>query len=61
MAPEQSVFVGDSPREDIVGARGAGMRAVWVRSSEFPPGDVQADATIETLPELLPIVERWSV
>jgi putative hydrolase of the HAD superfamily len=61
VAPEQSVFVGDSPREDIVGARGAGMRAVWVRSSEFPPGDVQADATIETLPELLPIVERWSV
>jgi putative hydrolase of the HAD superfamily len=60
-APEQSVFVGDSPREDILGARGAGMRAVWVRSPEFPLGDVQADAIIESLPELLPILERWSV
>src|SRR5262249_30867197 len=28
--PEQSVFVGDNPREDILGARGAGMRAIWV-------------------------------
>lgn len=59
VAPEQAVFVGDSPREDIVGARGAGMRAVWVRSPEFPLGDVQADAVIEALPELLPILERW--
>jgi putative hydrolase of the HAD superfamily len=60
-APEQSVFVGDSPREDIIGARGAGMRAVWVRSPEFPLGDVQADAIIETLPDLLPILEQWRV
>jgi putative hydrolase of the HAD superfamily len=59
VAPEQAVFVGDSPREDIVGAQGAGMRAVWVHSREFPLGDVQPDARIETLPELLPILERW--
>jgi putative hydrolase of the HAD superfamily len=58
-APEQSVFVGDSPREDIFGARGAGMRAIWIRGPEFPLGDVQPDAIIETLPELLPIVEQW--
>ena len=35
------------------------MRAVWVRSAEFPLGDVQPDAIIETLPELLPILEQW--
>jgi putative hydrolase of the HAD superfamily len=57
--PEQAVFVGDSPREDILGARGAGMRAIWVRNPDFPLGDVQPDAIIETLPELLPILERW--
>jgi putative hydrolase of the HAD superfamily len=59
VAPEHAVFVGDSPREDIVGAQGAGMRAVWVRSREFPLGDVQPDARIEALPELLPILEHW--
>jgi putative hydrolase of the HAD superfamily len=59
VAPEQSVFVGDSPREDILGAQGAGMRAIWVRSGEFPLGAAQPDAIIEALPELLPILERW--
>ena len=59
VAPEHAVFVGDSPREDIVGAHAAGMRAIWIRSREFPLGDVQPDAIIENLPELLPILEHW--
>jgi putative hydrolase of the HAD superfamily len=58
--PEQSVFVGDSPREDILGAQAVGMRAIWVRNREFPLGDVRPDAIVETLLELLPILERWS-
>jgi HAD superfamily hydrolase (TIGR01549 family) len=57
--PEQSVFVGDSPHEDILGAQSVGMRAIWVRSRDFPLGDVQPDAVVETLPELLPLLERW--
>jgi putative hydrolase of the HAD superfamily len=57
--PEHAVFVGDSPREDILGAHGAGMRAVWVRSAEFPLDDVEPNAIISELPELLPILERW--
>jgi len=40
-------------------AKAAGMRAIWIRSREFPLGDVQPDAIIETLPELLPILEHW--
>ncbi len=59
VAPEHAVFVGDSPSEDIAGAQGAGMRAIWIRNNEFSPGDVQSDASIETLPELLPILEHW--
>jgi putative hydrolase of the HAD superfamily len=55
----EAVFVGDSPAEDIVGAQGVGMRAVWMRSAEFPLGDIRPDATIETLPELLPLLVRW--
>jgi len=57
--PEEAVFVGDSPREDILGAQGVGMRAVWVRSREFPLGEVRPDAVIDTLPELLPVLEEW--
>ena len=59
VTPEEAVFVGDSPREDILGAHGVGMRAIWMRSTEFPLGDVRPDAIIETLAELLPIIERW--
>jgi putative hydrolase of the HAD superfamily len=59
-APEQSIFVGDSPHEDILGARGAGMRAIWIRNAA-PLGDAQPDAVIEMLPELLPILERWGL
>jgi putative hydrolase of the HAD superfamily len=58
-SPEHAIFIGDSPREDIRGAQGVGMRAVWMRSREFPLGDIQPDAIIQSLPELLPIVERW--
>jgi HAD superfamily hydrolase (TIGR01509 family) len=57
--PESAVFVGDSPREDIRGAQGVGMRAVWVRSREFPLGDARPDGIIDALPELLPILDRW--
>lgn len=57
--PDEAVFVGDSPREDILGAQAVGMRAVWQRNTEFPLGDVQPDAIIDALPELLPLLERW--
>lgn len=59
VAPEQAVFVGDNPREDILGAQGVGMRAIWQRSVEFPLGEIQPDATIESLAELPAILQRW--
>lgn len=60
VTPETAVFVGDSPREDIVGAQHVGMRAIWMRSREFPLRDVRPDAVIESLPEVPPILDRWS-
>ena len=57
--PEETVFVGDNPREDILGAQGVGIRAVWLRNHEFPLGDVHPDAIIETLPDLLTVLEQW--
>lgn len=59
VVPAEAVFVGDNPREDILGAQGMGMRAVWKRSVEFPLGAVRPDAVIDELPELLPIVDGW--
>jgi putative hydrolase of the HAD superfamily len=57
--PEQAVFVGDNPREDVRGAQAIGMRAIWRRSAEFPLGGARPDATIESLAELPPILTRW--
>jgi putative hydrolase of the HAD superfamily len=59
--PARAVFVGDRPWDDIVGARGAGMRAVLRRNPlvRDHPG-AEPHAVIDRLPRLLPIVEGWS-
>ncbi|MCA9932671.1 MAG: HAD family hydrolase [Ardenticatenaceae bacterium] len=56
--PEQAIFVGDRPANDIAGANDAGMISVLMS----PPhvirdlNGVQPDYTIETLQDLLPIL-----
>lgn len=57
--PTRAVFVGDRPFDDIHGARRSGLRAVLRRNADVPPYDVEPDATIERLPELLPLVDGW--
>jgi putative hydrolase of the HAD superfamily len=62
VGPDESVMVGDRFNRDIVGARAAGMRAIWVnvRNERVPEGEEPADATIESigdLPEALEQVE----
>jgi putative hydrolase of the HAD superfamily len=56
---ERAVFVGDRRYDDIGGAQALGMRTVWIRNDAVPGHDVQPDATIEELPELLDVVDRW--
>jgi putative hydrolase of the HAD superfamily len=60
IAAQHAVFVGDNPREDVLGAQAVGMRAIWQQSAEFSLGDVQPDATIETLAELPALIQRWA-
>lgn len=55
-SPAETLFVGDNPLEDIQGAQRVGMRAVWVRNTEFPLGQVQPDAIVDALSELLDVV-----
>ena len=54
------VFVGDRRYDDVLGAKGAGMRAV-LRPNSMEPGEGgEPDAIIHTLPELLELVDGWS-
>lgn len=55
IAAERAMFVGDNPDVDISGARGAGMKAVW-RKSAAVSREVEADAIIEELGHLLPLL-----
>lgn len=44
----ESVFVGDSPKADVIGAKNAGMRAIWKRSPYHEEPE-EADAVIDEL------------
>jgi len=57
--PDQAVFVGDRLHDDVAGAKQLGMRAVWVRNDVVPSYDVQPDAVIDDLAELVGIVDGW--
>lgn len=54
--PEDALFVGDTYRQDIVGARSVGMHAIWLNSRNEPvslAGQNPPDAIINSLEELL--------
>lgn len=55
----RAVFVGDRPYDDVFGSQSMGMRAVLRPNRLVPEYDVKPDAVIQTLPELLPTIERW--
>jgi putative hydrolase of the HAD superfamily len=58
--PASAVFVGDRPFDDMYGAKGAGLRAVLRPNHRVPDYDVEPDAVIHRLPELLELVDAWS-
>lgn len=53
--PAHAVFVGDHPEVDMMGARTAGIRAIWRRDPSVS-GAVEADAVIEELGDLLTLL-----
>ena len=55
----RAVFVGDRLFDDIFGAQRAGMRAVHRVNDKVPPYEVQPDATIHRLAELVPLIDGW--
>jgi len=58
--PQDAVFVGDRPWDDVSGARSVGMRTV-LRPNPFAPDvdGVEPDARIQALPELVDLVRAW--
>jgi len=58
--PDEAVFVGDRPWDDITGAQRVGMRAVLRPNSMITDTTpVEPDAVIEALPDLVPLVDGW--
>ncbi|MBI4230002.1 MAG: HAD-IA family hydrolase [Planctomycetes bacterium] len=55
VSPAEALHVGDTYEEDVVGARGAGLRAVWVDRKGAPPRD--GVPTVSSLDGLLPHME----
>lgn len=56
--PEASVYVGDNPARDLVGARNAGMRCVIFRGRDLAYPTVAPDACFDDYAELEPILDR---
>lgn len=54
--PEQSIFVGDHPKNDVKAAQSIGMKGIWKKDLQW--NDVEADFTINDLMELPLIVKN---
>jgi putative hydrolase of the HAD superfamily len=57
--PTHAVFVGDRLHDDVGGAAALGMRTVWVRNDAVPKADVEPDAVVDELAELVAVVDAW--
>lgn len=57
-----AVHVGDSPHQDMDGARAAGLGCIWINRNGTPWDHTGAapDAEIRDLSELEPLLARWS-
>jgi putative hydrolase of the HAD superfamily len=59
--PSTAVFVGDRLWDDIEGARRLGMRTIWVRNAVVPSYDVEPDAAVDALGDVVDVVDGWLV
>ncbi|HEY2303966.1 MAG TPA: HAD family hydrolase [Acidimicrobiales bacterium] len=57
--PSHAVFVGDRPYDDVWGAQQAGLKGVLRSNDIMPAYDVEPDGVIDSLPELLALVDGW--
>jgi len=58
LQPHEVLMVGDSMTTDIIGARAAGLDAVYFNRRNEPKDPHSSVAVIHSLPELLPLLEQ---
>jgi putative hydrolase of the HAD superfamily len=59
LSKEECVVIGDSVRNDVGGAKNAGITSIWInRSNLLPRPSIQPDYEIHSLTELLPILAK---
>lgn len=60
---DEIVYVGDNPNKDFVGIKPLGFRTIRIRKGNFrnivKSAEYNAEAEIETLHELLQVIEKW--
>ncbi|MGH7965578.1 MAG: HAD family hydrolase [Candidatus Binatia bacterium] len=56
--PEEALFVGDSPGDDIAGAKGVGMDVAWVNAqgAHLPASVPPPEHIVQAIPQLHPIL-----
>ncbi len=59
VAPNQSVYVGDHPENDVMAAQNAGMRGIWKKDSKWK--NFETDLIIDRLDELLPTILKLNM
>jgi len=58
--PGEALMVGDQFTEDVVGAKQAGMHAIWKSTRPTPGGSIERpDAVIASLLEMPSVVQAW--
>jgi 2-haloalkanoic acid dehalogenase type II len=60
VSPEEALFVGDSPEEDVRGAKGVGLRTLWLNrdGKALPPGVPAPDAQASSIEEVAAFCAR---
>lgn len=53
VAPDEALMVGDIPSVDVLGAKNAGLVAVWKRNHQPLPSPIEADYVVDDIGELL--------
>lgn len=61
LEPQEAVYVGDNPFDDVVGAKGVGMNAVWINRNgkTLDKAQPQPDFQVASLAQLPSILENW--
>ena len=58
LSPEEMVYVGDNPVNDIKGARDAGWKTIWMNSTGYWDKKIpRADREIQSITEILRAVK----